>query len=73
MWGDQLARQWRAIRAIEVSPNGPVMAENYKPDGAQGQHGREALQKLIPKWDGLFCHEGPKPIVWLIIFLNGRA
>jgi predicted DNA-binding transcriptional regulator YafY len=22
MWGDQLARQWRVIRAIEASPNG---------------------------------------------------
>jgi hypothetical protein len=62
MRGDQLARQCRLIPAIEVSPDRPVMADIYKPDGAQGQHRREALQKPIPKWDGLFCYEGPKLI-----------
>jgi hypothetical protein len=62
MRGDPLAWQWRMIQAIEASPDGQVLAEIYKPDGAQGQHKREALQKPIPKWDGLFCYEGPKPI-----------
>jgi len=30
MRGDQLARQWRLIRAIEASPNGLTVAEIVK-------------------------------------------
>ena len=32
MRGDQLARQWRIIRAIEASPNGLTVAEIAKRD-----------------------------------------
>ncbi len=48
--------------AIEASPDGSIMGEIYKPDEAQGRNRREAIQKPIPKWDGLFYYEGPKPI-----------
>jgi hypothetical protein len=36
MRGDQLARQWRVIRAIEASPNGLTVAENARLHEAQG-------------------------------------
>jgi predicted DNA-binding transcriptional regulator YafY len=34
MRGDQLARQWRVIRAIESSPNGLTVAEIAKREGS---------------------------------------
>ena len=48
MRGDQLARQWEIIRAVEASPNELTVAEIATIDGAQGLHRREALQKPIP-------------------------
>jgi hypothetical protein len=49
MRGDQLARQWRVIRAIEASPNGLTMAEISDPMGHLEPNGREALKKPVPK------------------------
>ena len=48
MRGDQLARQWRVTRGIEVSPNGLTMAEIAACDGHNGPI-EEALQKPVPK------------------------
>jgi hypothetical protein len=31
MWGDQLARQWRIIRAIETNPRDLIAAEIVQP------------------------------------------
>jgi len=50
MRGDQLARQWRVIRAIEASLKGLPAAEIAGLDGAQGSgQNRKPLQKPIPK------------------------
>jgi hypothetical protein len=38
MRGDQLARQWRVIRAIEASPNGLTMVEIAACDGHRGPY-----------------------------------
>jgi hypothetical protein len=74
MRGDQLTRQWRVIRAIEASPNGLAVAEIARPDGAQGIARKRSPSKACSKsWNGLFCYGGPKPVVSLILFLNGRA
>ena len=48
MRGDQLARQWRVRRAIEASPNGLMVAEIARPQGAHWLHGRETHEKPIP-------------------------
>jgi hypothetical protein len=69
MRGDQLARQWRVIRAIEASPNGLTAAGIVRPDGAQGTARKRSPSRAYSNnWDGLFCYEGPKPIVCLILF-----
>jgi len=49
MRGDELARQWRVIRAIEASPNGLTMAEIAACDGHRGPYRWKALQKPVPK------------------------
>jgi len=50
MQGDELARQWQVIRAIEVSSKGLTAAEIAGPDETQGsgQNG-EALKSLFQK------------------------
>jgi hypothetical protein len=56
MWGDQLARPWRAIRTIEASPNGLTVAEIAMVDGAQGTARKGSPSKAYSNnWDGLFC------------------
>ena len=74
MRGDQLVRIWRVMRAIEASPNGLTVTEIAMVDGGQGTAWKGSPSKAYSNnWNRLFCYEGPKPIVWLIIFLNGRA
>ena len=64
MRGDQLARQWRVIRAIEASPNRLTMGEIARPDGSHGTKRKGSPSKAYSKsWDGLFCFGGPKPAV----------
>lgn len=49
MRGDQLARQWRVIRAIEASLKGLTLAETSTREGAQEDSCRGGpLQKPIP-------------------------
>ena len=49
MRGDQLGRQWWVNRGIEANPYGLTMAEIARPMRHRGPHGREALQKPVPK------------------------
>jgi predicted DNA-binding transcriptional regulator YafY len=51
MRGDQLARQWRVIRAIEVSPNGLTVAEIAKREETGIRTIDRDLEALQPK-----CH-----------------
>ncbi len=55
MRGDQLAREWPIIRAIEAIPNGLTAAETVRDDEV-----KKALQRRSPskayskKWMGFF-------------------
>jgi hypothetical protein len=62
MRGDQLARHWRAIRAIEANTNEGSGAEIFRPDGAQRTAWKRSPSRAYSKnWDGLFCYwKGPK-------------
>ena len=61
MQGDELARQWRVIRAIEASSKGLTATEILGPDKAQGsgQNG-EALKSLFQKLEWAFLLWGAK-------------
>jgi hypothetical protein len=73
MRGDQLARPWWVIRAIEDSTEGLTVAENARSDGTQRTARERSHSKAYSNnWNGLFCYEGPKPIARLILS-NGRA
>jgi hypothetical protein len=57
MRGDQLARHWRVIWAIEASTNEVSGAEIFMAHGAQGTARKRSPSKACPKnWDGLFCY-----------------
>jgi len=49
MRGDQLARQWRVIRAIESSPNGLTVAEIAKREGSGIRTIYRDLEALYPR------------------------
>ena len=55
MRGDQLARKWLLIQAIETRQNGPTVAEIAIPDRAQGTARERNLSKAYSnQWDGFF-------------------
>ncbi len=74
MWGDQLVRPWCVLRGIEATPDGLIMAEVARPDGARETALKRSPSKARSKnWNGLFCYRGPTPVVSGVLFLNGRA
>ncbi len=61
MRGDQLARQWRVIRAMEPSSNGLTVAEIPTPDEAQGSgQNRKPFKSLFQMLGWAFCYGAPK-------------
>jgi hypothetical protein len=60
MRGDQLARQWRVIRAIEASPNGLTMAEIAVSDGHMGPIDEKCFKSLFQKLEWAFLLWGAK-------------
>jgi hypothetical protein len=53
MRGDQLARQWRVIRAIEASPNGLTVAEIAVCDGHMALY-EKPLKSLFQELEWAF-------------------
>jgi hypothetical protein len=49
MRGDQFARQWRVIRAIEARPNGLTMAEIAVCDGHMAPIDEKLFKSLFQK------------------------
>jgi hypothetical protein len=49
MRGDELARQWRVMRAIEASPNGLPVAEIAVYEGQMGPINERCLKSLFQK------------------------
>lgn len=49
MRDDQLARQWRVIRAMGASPKGLIVAKTARHDGAQGTTRKRSPLKACPK------------------------
>jgi hypothetical protein len=69
MWGDQLARQWRVIGAIEAGPDVLIVAEVRTPDEAQGNgQERKTFKSLFQKLEWAFLLWGLKPVVSRILF-----
>ena len=54
MRGDQLARQWRVIRAIEARPNGLTMAEIAVCEGHMGPIDEKCFKSLFQKLEWAF-------------------
>jgi hypothetical protein len=53
MRGDQVARQWRVIRAIESRPNGLTVSEIAKQE--ETEYGPSAATRKPPKRRGFPC------------------
>ena len=60
MRGDQLARQWRVIRAIEASPNGLTAAEITVCNGHMARLNKKPLKSLFQKLEWAFLLWGAK-------------
>ena len=74
MQGDQLARQWRVMRAIEASPNGLIVAEISIGDRHMaGLTDEKPFKSLFQKLEWAFLLWGTEASGFRILFLNGRA
>ena len=64
MRGDQLARQWRVIRALEASPNELTAAEIAWPDGRlEPARKRSPSKVLSPAKDEPAPHRDADPLI----------
>jgi len=64
MRGDQLARQWRVIRAIEASPNGLTVAEIAKREDS----GIRTIYRDLEAQAAGFSFADTQKIVWRCSF-----